>query len=87
MLVISGDQDPVGGFGEGVRALEARYAELGVDDLTVRLYEGARHELLNETNRDEVTDDLVGWLRDRCPREGLNGSGPPSGVRIADHGT
>ena len=31
-------------------------------DVTVRLYDGARHEILNETNRDEVTADIVAWL-------------------------
>jgi alpha-beta hydrolase superfamily lysophospholipase len=32
------------------------------DDVTVRLYEGARHEVLNETNRDEVLRDLADWI-------------------------
>ena len=39
-----------------------RYRDAGVADVTVRLYPGARHETLNETNRDEVTADLVAWL-------------------------
>ena len=34
-------------------------------DVTVKLYSAARHEILNETNRDEVTGDVVGWLRER----------------------
>ena len=34
-------------------------------DVTVKLYPAARHEILNETNRDEVTGDVVGWLRER----------------------
>jgi alpha-beta hydrolase superfamily lysophospholipase len=65
VMIVAGDQDPVGAFGDGVRALAARYEALGVEDLTVELYEGARHELVNETNRSEVTDDLVSWLARR----------------------
>ena len=60
--LIAGDQDPAAGNGENVRVLEERMRAAGVT-VTSRLYEGARHELLNETNRDEVTADLVAWLR------------------------
>jgi alpha-beta hydrolase superfamily lysophospholipase len=61
VLVFSGDRDPAGGFGEGVHALVARYRAAGLD-VTEALYPGARHELFNETNRDEVERDLVAWL-------------------------
>jgi alpha-beta hydrolase superfamily lysophospholipase len=61
LLVFSGDHDPVGDFGEGVRALAARYRLAGLD-VTERLYPNARHELFNETNRDEVEGDLLAWL-------------------------
>jgi len=64
---------PVGGIAENlgvtsqavsktVRELEARYRANGVKDVKTRYYTGARHELLNETNRDEVHADLVEWL-------------------------
>jgi alpha-beta hydrolase superfamily lysophospholipase len=62
VLFIAGDQDPVGGFGESVRALHDRYAAEGIGPVTLRLYPDARHELLNETNRDEVHADLLDWL-------------------------
>lgn len=62
ILILSGNQDPVGDFGEGVKDLYQRYEHQGVKDLTMKLYEGARHELLNETNRDEVTADILKWL-------------------------
>jgi len=41
-------------------------AQLG--DVTLRVYQNARHELLNETNRDEVTRDLLAWLDERLAR-------------------
>lgn len=62
VLMISGAMDPVGGFSAAVNALAARYQALGVKDLTVKLYEGGRHELLNETNRDEVQAYILGWV-------------------------
>ena len=59
--VIAGDQDPAAGMGAHPRALAELLTAAGVDT-TLRIYEDARHELLNETNRDEVTADLVAWL-------------------------
>lgn len=43
----------------------------GVRDVTLRLYPGARHELLNETNRDEVTRDLLAWVEEHLPERRL----------------
>jgi len=65
ILLISGAKDPVSNEGKGVRILEKTYRTHGVSDLTCRLYPEARHELLNETNRNEVMDDVVGWLDQR----------------------
>jgi alpha-beta hydrolase superfamily lysophospholipase len=68
VLVMSGDRDPVGGpGGTNVTALAQRYREAGLTDVTVRLYPEARHEILNETNRDEVTTDLISWLVTHLP--------------------
>lgn len=60
-LVISGEADPVGGFGKGVRYVYDNLKKNGAS-VTLKLYEGARHELFNETNRDEVFCDLVSWI-------------------------
>jgi len=62
VLVMSGLQDPVGGFGEGASALATNLAALGVERVTANMYPDGRHEMLNETNRDEVTADLIRWL-------------------------
>ena len=62
LLVVSGSEDPLAGGGQLVEALGQRYRDAGLVDVTVKLYEGARHELLNEINRDEVTSDVVAWL-------------------------
>lgn len=71
LLVISGEQDPVGGKdGAGVRAAAEAFRAGGVEDVTLTLFPGARHELLNETNRDEVTDLVISWLDDHLPTKG-----------------
>jgi alpha-beta hydrolase superfamily lysophospholipase len=62
LLVFAGDHDPVGECGEGMRDLVARYERFGAGPITLRLYPHGRHEMLNETNRDEVHADLIAWL-------------------------
>jgi alpha-beta hydrolase superfamily lysophospholipase len=61
VLLVGGDHDPAAAMGEHVRELARRLTDIGVD-VTTRLYADARHELLNEINRDEVTADVVAWL-------------------------
>lgn len=65
ILMVSGANDPVGVNGAGVKLLADIYRTNGVADLTVKLYPDARHEILNETNRDEVMADVVAWLQAR----------------------
>lgn len=60
-LVVSGEEDPVGGFGKGVKYVYDNLKKNGAD-VQLKLYPGARHELFNETNRDEVFGDLALWL-------------------------
>ena len=67
ILLISGAEDPVGGYGEGVRKVWAMLGDAGVKDLTCETFEGARHELHNEWNREEVFDYVLHWLEDRLP--------------------
>ena len=67
VLVASGSEDPLAGGGQLVELLGQRYREAGLADVTVTVYPGARHEILNETNRDEVTADVVAWLTAHLP--------------------
>ena len=62
VLFISGDADPIGTQGKGVNTVAQQFRDAGVRDVTVHLYPGARHELFNETNRDEITAELIDWL-------------------------
>ncbi|HKM43732.1 MAG TPA: alpha/beta hydrolase [Limnochordia bacterium] len=63
ILVVSGDADPVGGHGRGVAEFVGQLRKHGLAKLEMKLYPGARHELLNETNRDEVMKDILHWLQ------------------------
>lgn len=64
-LMLSGDCDPVSDFGRGGLQIYNRLLSAGVSDLSFELYAGARHELLNEINRDEVFADILAWIQAR----------------------
>jgi alpha-beta hydrolase superfamily lysophospholipase len=62
VYIFAGALDPVSEKTRGLAQLVAAYRAAGLKDVTHRFYPEARHETLNETNRDEVTRDLVSWL-------------------------
>jgi alpha-beta hydrolase superfamily lysophospholipase len=62
IYLLSGDADPLAGGGALIELVADRYRQAGVKDVTVAMYPEARHEVFNETNRDEITADLVTWL-------------------------
>lgn len=62
--LFSGDTDPVGAMGEGVKKVYGFFRDAGCQNVTMKLYPGARHEILNETNRQEVFADLLAWLEE-----------------------
>ena len=61
-MLISGDNDPVGEYGKGVKQVFEDLKKTGHQNVIMKLYPEARHELLNELNRDEVMSDIVGWM-------------------------
>ena len=62
ILFVSGEEDPVGGYGEGVQKVYDMFTLAGCEELDMLLYDGARHEVLNEINRKDVYEDLYAWL-------------------------
>lgn len=62
VALFSGDADPVGAMGKGVKTVHGFFRDMGCRDLTMKLYPGARHEILNEINREEAYTDILGWL-------------------------
>ena len=62
ILMISGDQDPVGNYGKGVLEVYNVLKENRCQ-VTLILYEDGRHEILNEINRQEVYHDILSWIK------------------------
>jgi len=62
IYVVAGSEDPVHERTKNLRGLLAAYARAGIADVTYRAYAGARHEVFNETNRDEVLREMADWL-------------------------
>jgi alpha-beta hydrolase superfamily lysophospholipase len=63
ILIIAGTRDPVGEEGRGVHRLLDVYRRVGLTRVSCRLYQDARHELLNELNREVITEEVIAWLR------------------------
>lgn len=62
ILFVSGSDDPVGGYGEGVKRAYGQFIDAGMKETAMKLYDGARHELLNETNNQEVYNDMYEFV-------------------------
>jgi alpha-beta hydrolase superfamily lysophospholipase len=65
ILIISGNMDPVGNYGKGVQRVFDMYKDAGISDISMYLVENGRHEILNETTRNETMEYLYTWLKKR----------------------
>ena len=65
ILLFSGIEDPVGNHGKGVWNAARHYDQAGIEDVTVMLFEGGRHEMLNENNRQDVCKAVSNWIEKR----------------------
>lgn len=64
LFIISGDKDPVGNMGKLVRELYDLYIDNGIKNVKIKLYNNARHEILNELNKAEVYQDVSDWIKE-----------------------
>lgn len=62
---MSGDADPVGEYGKGVNKAYQLFCGVGMRDVTMRLYPGGRHEMLNEINYQDVYRDILNWINEK----------------------
>lgn len=62
---ISGDMDPVGDYGKGVRKAYEDFQKAGMERVSMKLYPGGRHEVLNEKNKIQVYEELYPWIMER----------------------
>lgn len=65
VLFLSGDNDPVGDFGKGVKTAYYDFKKAGIKNLDIKLYSGLRHDILNEKNKEDVYNDVFDWLDKR----------------------
>lgn len=68
VLFLSGKEDPVGDFGKGVDKVYRAFRSIGVEDVSVKMYDGLRHDILHEDNRFSIYDDIYGWLHSKLLR-------------------
>ncbi|BEP29714.1 alpha/beta hydrolase [Helicovermis profundi] len=62
ILILSGSNDPVGEMGDGVQKVYESYKNSKVKNINIKLFEGMRHEILNEVGKTEVYEFIVGWI-------------------------
>ncbi|MGD0709840.1 MAG: alpha/beta hydrolase [Bacteroidales bacterium] len=62
VLIVSGENDPVGNFTKGVNKVYNIYKNQGIRDINAVFYKDSRHEILNEINKDEVYTFLLSWI-------------------------
>ena len=65
ILMLSGSKDPIGDYGKGVEEVYKKLKKTGHKNVSMKLYDEARHEILNETNRQEVYEDIINWLNEK----------------------
>ncbi len=65
ILFLAGEDDPVGNYGKGVNKTASRFRQSGMKDVTVKLYPGARHEVLNELEKETTWADALAWMTEK----------------------
>ncbi len=71
MHIISGTDDPVGNYGKGVKKVYEWYKDIGMEYLTMKLYNNDRHELFNETDAEYVCRDVARWIEKHMVKDEL----------------
>lgn len=62
IFMVAGTDDPVGSYGKDVKNIFETYQQIGIEDISLKLYEGDRHEIINELDKDVVYSDIYNWL-------------------------
>lgn len=65
VLFVSGALDPVGESGKGVKKTYEMFVRVGMKDVSMKLYPGARHEILNELTKEQVFGDVLAWMNEK----------------------
>lgn len=68
ILLTAGKCDPVGNYGKGVKKIYSLLTKHGVKDVSLKLYDGMRHEIINETGRAQVYEDIYNWIDEKIKK-------------------
>lgn len=71
IFIISGSEDPVTGYAKSVGKLQQMYLKLGVKNVQTKVYQGLRHEILNEDSREEVYKDVVRFFKENIEKKNV----------------
>lgn len=66
VYLVAGADDPVGDYGKGVKKLYKKLLKAGKEDVSITLYEGGRHEILNDFCKDKVQADILEFLSEKA---------------------
>ena len=69
VFFVAGGDDPVGSYGKGVRHTVREFKKAGMTDVSCRIYPLCRHEILNEINRQEIFEDIGGWILKKVEKD------------------
>ena len=75
ILLVSGEEDPVGAMGKGVKKVYEKYVKAGITDVSCKLFENDRHEILNETDRADVYAYIKDWVEQHLADEAQESKG------------
>lgn len=70
LLILSGDEDPVGDNGKGVRRFEKMLKKMGMEKVSCKLYPKNRHELIHDLDKEQVFQDILKWCNTITESEG-----------------
>ena len=68
ILLLSGADDAAGEFGKGPKLAKEAFENAGMRDLTLKLYDGARHDILKELNKKEVHAFILNWIEEKIKK-------------------
>lgn len=69
VFFVAGGDDPVGSYGKGVKRAVGEFKKAGMTDVSCRIYPLCRHEILNEINRQEIFEDIGGWILKKVEKD------------------
>lgn len=65
VLFLSGDKDAVGGFGKNIFKLYSLFKDSGIENVSIKMYENLRHDILHEKNKEMIFEDIYNWIVER----------------------